>query len=156
MALSSIRTAIKTILEGVSGIGIVHDYERWANDWNTFLEFYKTGGKINGWSITRKATPAKKGNVPTMMRTHNFVIRGYYGLQDSAASEKTFQDLVEAVQDAFDAADHQLGLPDNVLNSGPVQVKIVENRFFGKSALPLCGVSFRSSGTHHIRLGRRR
>jgi len=62
MPLAEIRTQIKTILEGVSGIGIVHEYERWAADWKGFLDLFKdANGWINGWSITRRAIPARGG-----------------------------------------------------------------------------------------------
>lgn len=130
MALSDITAEIKTILEGVSGIGTVHDYERWAATWEKFLELFKdSNNKINGWTITRRKTPAERDTMPTVMRTHTFVIRGVYGLKDEDATEKTFQDLVEAVQGAFE---DEYSLGGYAVNSGPVQVVTVESRIFGK------------------------
>ena len=132
MALSDIRSEIKTILEAVDDIGIVHDYDRWAKNWDDFLSLFKTAdNKIHGWCFFRKATPAKRDTMPTIQRTHHFRIKGIYGLSDADASETTFQDIVEAIQDAFDSK-YMLNNAAGVINSGPVQVHLIENRLFGK------------------------
>jgi hypothetical protein len=47
MGLTTIRTQIKAIIEDVEGIGIVHDYERWAVDWEKILEFFKPSDQDN-------------------------------------------------------------------------------------------------------------
>jgi hypothetical protein len=129
VGLSEIRTQIKAVLEGVSGIGSVHEYDRWFADWGKLIELFKTAdNKIIGWMITRRKTTATRDTMPTIMRDHTFLIRGVYGLKDSAASELVFQDLVEAVQNAFDSA-YLLG--GNAINSGPMQITLVEIRMFG-------------------------
>jgi len=99
MGLAEIRTEIKNLLETVPGIGKVHDFERWTADWKTFLSFFQdSSGKINGWTITRTRADERLRAVGAVnTRTHRFVIRGYYGLKDSLESEKTFQDLIEAI-----------------------------------------------------------
>lgn len=135
MSLSIIRTEIKGIMDGVTDIGVVHDYERLATDWIKFLSFYKPAGKnyIRGWSITRQKSP-EKGNgeddtaAHQYRRMHNMVIRGYYGLKDSDASEKVFQDLVETVCDTFRGKPTLNGKADD---SSPPQVDIFETRMFG-------------------------
>jgi len=130
VALSDIRTQIKSVLESVDGIGTVHEYERWSNTWENFLEHFKdSNDRINGWTITRRATPAERRTMPIVTRRHEFVIRGIYGLNDADESELTFQDLVEAIQDAFE---DQYNLGGYVENSGPLQVNVVEPRMFGK------------------------
>lgn len=129
MALEEIRAHIKSVLEGVSGIGTVHEYERWAADWTRYLALFKTSAdKINGWTITRRGTASVRDTMPTIMRNHTFIIRGIYGLKDTDESELTFQALIEAIQDAFE--DEYL-LGGYALNSGPMQVNVVENRMFG-------------------------
>ncbi len=142
MSLADIREQIKVILSGVSGIGVVHDYERRTNDWGKFLDLYRVEGtgKINGWTISRKATPkrlfAKGGSVAT--RTHHIRIRGIYGLKDDDASELIFQDLIEAIVPAFAAHDSLNSTcftcsPTDNASEGVdgIQVDLVENRIFG-------------------------
>lgn len=129
MALSDIRTAIAGILSGVSGVGIVYEYERFASSWTDFLSLFKTtAGKINGWSITRRRTPADWDVRRVADRAHAFVLRGVYGLKDADASELDFQDQVEAVVAAF-AADRKLG--NTVYDCSPVSVDVFEPRVFG-------------------------
>lgn len=133
MSLTTIREQIKTILSGVSGIGVVHDYERWAADWTKFLDLFRVeddDGKktINGWMFNRRKTPAKTASTTHDLRTHNFQIQGIYGLKDSDASEIVFQQIIE---DACAAFRSKYKLNDTADNTEPVQVELVENRMFG-------------------------
>ena len=129
MALKDIRDKIVAILAAVDGVGVVHEYERWAGDWKKFLDLFKDAdGKINGWIVTRRATPATRDTEPYIDRRHTMVMKGIYGLNDDAASELTFQAVVENIQNAFDG---EFLLGGFAVNSGPVQVKAVEARLFG-------------------------
>lgn len=113
MSESAIRSAIYNAVNGVSNVGLVYDYERHANDWGAFLDFFKTtiGGtdQIRGWMVgyrgIREAkpqtfVPGKSGNE----RIHQFQILGVMGIDDSEATEKTFAALAEDVCDALDDA----------------------------------------------------
>jgi len=128
MSLNAIRDYLKTLLSGVAGIGVVHDYERWAANWTDLLSYYQKNGKLNGWAITRRSTAAEWVAEPLVERTHTFEITGIYSLKDTDASEKTFQDLIEAI-DAAVRFDHTLG--GNCLVAEPLQVETVEARMFG-------------------------
>ena len=133
MSLTTIREQVKTILSGVSGIGVVHDYERWNSDWTKFLDLFRIEGddekkRINGWSITRRKTPAKTASTTHDSRTHTFLIKGFYGLKDADASEIVFQQLIEDICAAFRA---KYKLNDTADNTEPVQVDLVENRKYG-------------------------
>jgi hypothetical protein len=131
MPVANILEKITLLLQGVSGIGEVHDYERWSNDWSQFLSLFKDAeGKINGWMISRKSTEAEFDTTTlTVMRRHLFLIRGVYGLRDSDASETTFQALVEGIQNALDGA--SVTLTGVALNHGAANVRTIEARVFG-------------------------
>ena len=64
MPEAAIRTQIYTILGGVTNIGQVYDYERWAADWVTFINLFKTTigtvDQIRGWEIGRRSATEKK------------------------------------------------------------------------------------------------
>ena len=127
MSLSGIRDAIKTILEGVSGIGEVHDYERYHTDAAKLRALHVTSGRLHSWTITRTRTQAEyRTNVQTERR-HTFVLRGYYALDDVNASEKTFQTLVESIEAAFRSNDTLSGSCEL---AGPLQVERVEPVLF--------------------------
>jgi len=136
MSLSLIRDQIKAILLATSGVGAkVHDYERWAKTWEDYLAFFKSNGLIKGWTITRTATSEAKSTTTTNMRTHTFLIRGYYSLDDSAATEKTFQNVIEAIATAF-RADPTLN--GTAFDSDPLQVDLVGNVMFGSVLCHFC------------------
>lgn len=139
MSEAAIRAAIKSTLESVSGMGTVHDYVRWADNWGDFLSLFKTeSNKINGWCFSRVKTPMLQRTIGEVERAYIYTLRGYYGLKDSDATEKTFQALIEAAQEAF-LTDETLGgacettRPDSGPMNGAVglQADIVEIRKFG-------------------------
>lgn len=102
MSLSTVRTEIKTILEALDGIENVYDYKRYCKDWKTYKNLFKKGYQINTWEITRPSFEyIVHGSDSCQRKTHNFLIRGFRALDDSLASEKTFQDLVEIVANSF-------------------------------------------------------
>lgn len=140
MSLSGVRDALKTLVEGVTGIGVVHDYERHAKDWATYLGFYKKAGTsvINGWQITRRATREEEHAAQQTYRFHTFIINGFYSLDDSAASEKTFQDLVESICTAV-REDADLG--GAAFHVTPPTVTVVEQRMFGDVLVHFCEIN---------------
>jgi len=98
MSESAIRAEIKTILDGVTGIGIVHDYQRWASNKGKFIEFFKDidTGAIYGWEITR--TGAKIDKISRNYNvTHHYVLKGYYAVRDAVESEKLFNAVIESI-----------------------------------------------------------
>lgn len=96
-----IRAAIKALVEGVPDIGEVYDYERWAPRWPEYLELFKTsvGGvdQIRGWTIACERMMSVWEAYQFHRKTYYYVIRGYLGLDDSEATEKTAFALALAV-----------------------------------------------------------
>lgn len=108
--LSTIRAAIKTKLQGVANIGVVHDYERFASRESDFQTLYKdtVSGRILGWNFYREATLEEELSIGDVRRVHTWRIHGFMGLDDADATGKTFEDLIEAIATAF-RADPTLG-----------------------------------------------
>lgn len=98
---ATIRAALKTRLEAVTNIGRVHDYERWAPDWTDYLDLFKTTisstAQIRGWTISCGGIGNRQVAYQFHRKEYEFVIRGYLGLDDSAATEKTAIALAVAV-----------------------------------------------------------
>ncbi len=116
---ADIRTQIKTILEGVAGIGIVHDYQRWDVEAEGFQTLYVSGGRIHVWAVTREQSTEAAEAQQQHVRTHRVRITGVYSLDDSDATEKTFSDLMETVCDALRRNNSLNGSAES---SGPPQV----------------------------------
>lgn len=108
--LAEIRGAIKTRLQGVAAVGKVNDYERFAARDKEFQDLYKdaASGQIRGWNLHRQAKIETSGAVGRNVIVNRWTLRGFMALNDAAASAITFDNLVEAVCDAF-RADETLG-----------------------------------------------
>ena len=102
MSMSTIRAQVKTIVEAVSGIGVVHDYKRHITNWDTYKKENVKSGKIHLWELTvENYEKAVMGSDATERTTYDFLIIGRYAVDDSLATEKTFQSLAALVGEAF-------------------------------------------------------
>lgn len=131
MSLGLIRNEIAQIVETVTGIGTVHNYLRWSNTYDGFLNLFKDStDKINGCMITRYKTPedAVSGG-RTCDRTHTFKIICIYGLKDGDATELYFQDTI--IEGICAALRHEKTLNNKRAYLGVPQIEIVEPRKFG-------------------------
>lgn len=112
--IATVRAAIQATLSGVADIGVVHDYERWAARTDAFTALYlsATHGQIRGWYIRQLSRSERSPDVGRHAVIARWRLGGYMALDDSAQSEKTFDDLVEDVIDAFRADDTLGGTVD--------------------------------------------
>jgi len=105
---SAVRARIKAIVAAVEDVGQVHDYERWSAEWDAFLgHFQKTiegTDYIRGWTISCSAVMQERMDWDQNRRTYRYVIRGYWGLDDSVATEKTALAKAISVVEALDAS----------------------------------------------------
>jgi hypothetical protein len=90
-------------MDTVTGIGVVHDYFRWAaDDQKLRLLFQKTPkDPLHGWEITRRGWQETRIAGTKYKVTHNYLIVGHYAISDSVASEKLFNLVLDAVNQKF-------------------------------------------------------
>lgn len=142
MSEALIRTEIAGLLGSVTNIGKVYDYERWAADWAVFINLFKTRinnvDQIRGWEIGRKAAPAEYDSNNEETTRHQFFIKGYLGVKDSDATEKTFNTLIEAIRTKFRFNFKMNGTCELV---GPVSVDLIDTRTFGSVLCHYCELS---------------
>ena len=138
MSQATIRARIKTIIDAVTNIGQTHDYTRWAIDESAFLDVAKTTistvDQIRVWMIDYAgfvATSEWISRSAEARRVHTFMIHGYLGLDDSAATAKTFSALAEAVCNALD---DDATLNSDALSSSrvPCQLDVDHVMFYSK------------------------
>lgn len=108
---SVILSNLTSLLATVTGIANIHAYQRHVADWSAMLALFKrtvtTGAPpnevsvstIQGWTVSRSASTEEWITNCEVLRVHEFRIRGILGVQDSAATEDTFNDLIEAISD---------------------------------------------------------
>lgn len=138
MSYPLIREQTAAILAAVSGMGIVHQYQRLSTEWGKFLNLFKdSGGKINGAVITRSGVSERQAGVGQKQTAHIMTIRFYCGLNDADASETAFQALIDAARADFAANKTLNGTCDTTHSGwalgGPLglNVRVIDNRMFG-------------------------
>lgn len=132
MSYTTVINAIDTILKTATGVdsNTVYKYDRYAADELSYINSFKdSNSKIHGYMITRRSVEA----VPEASRVNHvmtvWIIRGFYGLASSGATENsTFQPLLDVIAGKF-KDDPRLG--NTVLTSSPLQIDRVENLMFG-------------------------
>ncbi|ALC15654.1 hypothetical protein DSOUD_0867 [Desulfuromonas soudanensis] len=100
MSDQTIRAAIKARLAAMGpGIGRVHDYERMAVTVKEFIDLFQdpTTKKLFGWEITRRSFRVQKVAMGKWKVVHRYMIRGYYGLNDAAGTEKVINALADTI-----------------------------------------------------------
>ena len=101
MSEATIRAQIKSILQGVTGSGAVHDYMRHTRSDAERLILYTSGGKVNAFEFERISNANERDTTGTARRTYTYQLQGYYTLDDANQSSYLFQALLDASFEAF-------------------------------------------------------
>lgn len=108
MGFAAFRDEAKTTLEAVDGIGKVYDFIRHMTFWEELRTEAVADGRVNVWEITRltmeEELEAPQGQVAVeacFRDAHLLAIIGHFAVDDKKESEKTFQDLIDAIVLAF-------------------------------------------------------
>lgn len=140
MPIADIREQIKVIISGVPGIGVVHDHQRLANEWNKYLALFQDTetGKINGCMLQYEKCPNQQRTIGDVELAHIWVIRKITGLRDDADTEIEFNKNVEDLQAALRNPETlNSGACTTAPDWGPMagsvgaQLEISETRIFG-------------------------
>jgi hypothetical protein len=100
-SLAVVRAAIVAKALTVPGIGIVHDRERYAQMTDRLKALYAQDGIINGWYLRRISTQETSGAIGRWETIHRWRLRGFRSFVDDAGSELAFDEVIEAMRDAF-------------------------------------------------------
>jgi len=106
VSYEAIRDSIVARLNTVADIGVVNDYRRGVVTYSDFASRFTTtiGGvqQIRGWDVAWESSafdPDTWLNDGTMRLAGQqiYVVRGYMGVNDAAATDKTFSSLIRLV-----------------------------------------------------------
>jgi hypothetical protein len=139
---SSTRDAIKTAVESVADIGVVHNRPRYTVDQANYLTLFKTiitgsEQEIRAWWISWEGfeeTDADGSRFGAPADLYVFLVHGIMGFADSSDTSTTFDNLTSAVIDAV-RAKTDLGQAEVMDYSVTVTLPVLELRQFGS---PLC------------------
>ena len=119
MSHSAIRDALVTLVDGVTGTGLVHGRERrpaemGADEWRAIFQPTDTG-PLHGWIVYRTGvreevvTHDEQSN-----QLHTFVVEGWYSFDDTNNSDATWEPFVDAVSGALRFPEDLSGAAFNV------------------------------------------
>lgn len=114
MSYANIRAAVVARLQTVPGIGVVREYEKWTVDNpmdDRYVADFARSGVLNAWwvdrvSVSDRVAPDRDGR---RIRRHSLYVTGVYAFQADGSSGPVFQDLLDAIAEAFRAGDRTLG-----------------------------------------------
>jgi hypothetical protein len=93
MSDTTIRTAVYDAVAAVSNVGQVYDYQRWGSDYSGLLNLFKAtisnSRVIRGWTVTSEGFTPEAVTLKLNQRVYRVKVRGFFGLDDGNASEKT-------------------------------------------------------------------
>jgi hypothetical protein len=133
MSTSTIRAAIAATISGISGIGLVHEFERYSKRQSDFVEFFTEGRKLLGWIVQRRGTEERAAAVDYNRVIDRWEITGFMALEDAAQTELTFNTKIDEIRDAFRSDETIGGVVESIQVNGlyGVQVDGIEPVMFG-------------------------
>lgn len=118
MSWATIRGALQTRLDAVTGVDQVHTYWRWHDggpEEAAWRALFVSGTTVQAWMITRAGMPRTLPATPAAnlaqrwLRRHDVEIHCFYRWQDSSGSQNVFQDLLDAIEADLRTGDRTLG-----------------------------------------------
>jgi hypothetical protein len=119
---------LTTYLGTIPGIGLVHPYERLTVEPDLASGVFGDPQAIRAWTLTRDVAQHERNPGVETRGQDRLVLRGFMSVDDMAASELVFQDLLEQVA-ALLRPVHTVGVFDRV---GPLQIEEVAHSRVGQ------------------------
>lgn len=128
----SLNAAIVGVLEGISGVGTVHNRLRYVSNPSAYLDLFKSDGTINAWLVTRESVQViPEGIFGEARERHVFVLQGFRAFVDSDSSYTTMQALCDTVRATFNNQT-TLGVSGVIVRGiGPCAMRSFETGQFG-------------------------
>lgn len=132
MSYTTVIGQIDTTLKTATGLtnAKFYKYDRLEREWGAYLSAFKdtTNNVIHGYCISRVSWDEIREASRSNLRSTKWLIRGYYSLGSSGATESTFQGYIDNINTVFSADPTLAG---TVLSVENFNLDIFEARMFG-------------------------
>lgn len=99
--MDPVRAEIVARLSAIPDIGRVHPYQRFAERLSDLAALYAYNSQLRGWYVHRAALVRTSENRSVEVERVTWQIKGYMAVADVKATALTFDDLLDAVREAF-------------------------------------------------------
>lgn len=143
MSYSGITSALAAIVSAVTGTANVYQYRRYnSGSEDQMKTLFEDSSIINTWQISRVAATSEfdGSGQCDVQRTGEFAIHGYYSIDDSNASEMTFQALVDSVMARLDLFSNRKLLGAIERFAQPAQLTTIESVMYGSVGCWYCEI----------------
>lgn len=124
---TEIRAAINTRLEAVPGIGKIQPFERFSKNNRTLKEFYAVGNKIDGGFVRRVRRNSISPNDTVFERTTHWEIVYIRSWRDSLQSSDKFNELLDAIAEAFETDVTLGGVVATTKENGQAAIQLINS-----------------------------
>ncbi len=156
MSFSTIRAAIKSRMEGVTGVENVQDFVFWCDDYAVLYDRFAKDGRINFWQLQVGSPVTTKILSGYNERSSTWNLFGIYSLKSnpdgSTHSSTDFETIIESILDEFTTTfsflagtEHtpasMISLANGVYAESPIhisQIQMVVTERIVKSTNTLC------------------
>lgn len=95
------RAQIKVIARSVSGVGAIHDYERYEANPDVLKSWAVRRGRVDLWMIRTHPMKPTRLTCGEQERHTLFILSGWKSVVDAVASRKTTENLCQTLLDTF-------------------------------------------------------
>ncbi len=135
MSVALQRAQTQTLFAAVSGVSQVHDYERYSNDPKVAADWFTRQGKLNVFFLQADVLDPTPLTTSEQEQRTEWTLVGYLQVDDSLASKKTAEDLVQTLVDVKLAARTLSGTATNSTPPKPERITNVLVAIGEKSVL---------------------
>lgn len=125
---AQIGEAIVAVLQGVAGIGLVYDRQRYSKSSKILVEFYVQSGVLNGGFVSRPSFKKASPEGHTVIKYNSWEIDLFRAFQESGESELAFDAMIDAIDDAFDDNQTLDGVVDGIFGEEQVGIRLVKSQ----------------------------
>lgn len=130
----------------VADVGLVYARPRFAGDWSTYLNMFKTEiqgiSQIRAWTISRDELNVEPDRYSADMETYQFVVRGFMSFDDERDTDGLFNDLIDEVVHSLNGRKDLDSSAVVDYAVGPASLRVNELRAFGSVLCHYCEIPY--------------
>lgn len=130
----------------VPNVGLVYARPRFAGDWSTYLNLFKTTvqdvEQIRAWTVSRDEVAVEPARYGADTETYQFIVRGFMSFHDEEDTDGIFNDLIDEVIHSLNGRKDLDSAAVVDYAVGPASLRLNELRSFGAVLCHYCEIPY--------------